>query len=97
LRPRKGTTISISQVIEIGRDVLYTTLLLALPALGVSLVVGLVISILQVITGIQEQTLSFVPRIVAVGIALVFTMAWSTQVATQFTVRLFSRLAEVTR
>jgi flagellar biosynthetic protein FliQ len=91
------TTISISQVIEIGRDTLYTALLLALPALGVSLAVGLLISILQVITSIQEQTLSFVPRIVAVGIVLVFTMAWSTQVAAQFTVRLFSRLAEVTR
>ena len=88
---------STSQVIEIGRDVLYTALLLALPALGVSLVVGLVISIVQVITSIQEQTLSFVPRIVAVGIVLVFTMAWSTQVAATFTVRLFSRLAEVTR
>jgi flagellar biosynthetic protein FliQ len=86
-----------SQVIEIGRDVLYTTLLLALPALGVSLVVGLVVSIVQVITSIQEQTLSFVPRIVAVGIVLVFTMAWSTQVAVQFTVRLLSRIAEVTR
>lgn len=87
----------VSQVIEIGRDVIYTTLLLTLPALAVSLAVGLVISIIQAVTSIQEQTLSFVPRIVAVGIVLVFTMAWSTQVATQFTVRLFSRLVEVTR
>jgi flagellar biosynthetic protein FliQ len=87
----------ISQVIQIGRDVLYTALLLALPALAVSLAVGLVISLVQVITSIQEQTLSFVPRIIAVAVVLVFTMAWSAQVAIQFTVRLFNGLAEVTR
>ena len=87
----------ISQVIQIGRDVLYTALLLALPALAVSLIVGLVISLVQVITSIQEQTLSFVPRIIAVAVVLVFTMAWSAQVAIQFTVRLFNGLAEVTR
>jgi len=88
---------SIAQVIQIGRDVLYTALLLALPALAVSLIVGLVISLVQVITSIQEQTLSFVPRIIAVAMVLVFSMAWSTQVAIQFTVRLFNGLAEVTR
>ncbi len=87
----------ISQVIAIGRDVLYTALLLALPALAVSLVVGLVISVIQVITSIQEQTLSFVPRIIGVAMVLVFTMAWSAQVAIQFTVRLLNGLAEVTR
>lgn len=87
----------ISQVIQIGRDVLYTALLLAMPALAVSLIVGLVVSLVQVITSIQEQTLSFVPRIIAVALVLVFSMAWSAQVAIQFTVRLFNGLAEVTR
>ena len=87
----------ISQVIQIGRDVLYTALLLAMPALAVSLIVGLVVSLIQVITSIQEQTLSFVPRIIAVAMVLVFSMAWSAQVAIQFTVRLFNGLAEVTR
>lgn len=88
---------SMTQVIEIGRDLLYTTLLLALPALGVSLLVGLVISILQAITSIQEQTLSFVPRIVAVGFVLVISMAWSMQVAVHFTLRMLIRLVEVTK
>ncbi len=88
---------SIAQVIELGRSVLYTALLLALPALAASLIVGLVISILQVITSIQEQTLSFVPRIIAVAMVLTFSMAWSAQVAIRFTVQLFNSLAEVTR
>lgn len=88
---------SIAQVIELGRSVLYTALLLALPALAASLIVGLVISILQVITSIQEQTLSFVPRIIAVAMVLTFSMAWSAQVAIRFTVQLLNGLAEVTR
>lgn len=82
---------------EIFQDLLYTTLLVALPSLAVSLLVGLLISILQTITSIQEQTLSFVPRIMAVGLVLIFTMAWSVQTVTQFTVRMLGHAVEVTR
>ena len=49
------------QVLEIGQDLLYTALLVALPTLLASLIVGLVFSILQTITSIQEQTLTFIP------------------------------------
>jgi flagellar biosynthetic protein FliQ len=86
--------VSIPQVLEIGRDLLYTALLISLPALGVSLVVGLLISLLQTITSIQEQTLSFVPRLVAVGLALVFTMAWTLQMAVHFTMRMLVHASE---
>jgi flagellar biosynthesis protein FliQ len=85
---------STAQVIEIGRDLFYTALLISLPALAVSLVVGLLISLLQTITSIQEQTLSFVPRIVAVGVALALTMAWTLQLAIHFTVRMLSVATE---
>ena len=84
---------SMEQVIEIGRDLLYTALLLALPALAVSLVVGLIISILQAITSLQEQTLSFVPRLLAVGLVLVLAMPWTMQVAVHFTMRMLERAA----
>jgi flagellar biosynthesis protein FliQ len=84
-----------AEVLEIGQDLIYTTLLLALPTLAVSLIVGLVFSILQTITSIQEQTLSFVPRLIAVGLVLVFTMTWSLQVAMHFTVRMLEHAAEV--
>ena len=86
---------SIPQVLEMSRDLMYTALLLALPALLASLIVGLVLSILQTITSIQEQTLTFVPRLVAVGLVLVFTMAWALQVAIGFTVRMLWQAAEV--
>ena len=58
-----------SLVVQLGRELLLTAMLLALPTVLVSLVVGLLISIFQTITSIQEQTLSFAPRILAVGVA----------------------------
>ncbi|HKI31548.1 MAG TPA: flagellar biosynthetic protein FliQ [Gemmataceae bacterium] len=87
---------NISQAIEIGRDLFYTTLLLALPALLTSLTVGLVVSILQTITSIQEQTLTFTPRLIGVGLALIFAMAWIMQTAVYFTVRMLAVAAGVT-
>ena len=86
----------VGQAIEIGRDLFYTVLLLALPALLTSLVVGLVISILQTITSIQEQTLTFTPRLIGVGLALIFTMAWLLQTAVHFAVRMLATAAGVT-
>ena len=86
-----------AQVVQMGRDLLMTALLLALPTLLVSLVVGLVISVFQAATSIQEQTLSFVPRMVAVGLVLVFTMPWTLQLAVHFTSRMLWQAAEVGR
>jgi flagellar biosynthesis protein FliQ len=84
-------------ILEIGRDLLTTTLLIAAPALIASLVVGLIVSILQTITSIQEQTLSFVPRLLAVGLVLVLTMAWTLQVAAHFTARMIEHATEALR
>jgi flagellar biosynthesis protein FliQ len=88
---------SVPQVLELSRDLLYTALLLALPALVVSLVVGLVISIFQAVTSIQEQTLSYVPRIAAVSLIILLTLAWSLQTAIHFTERMLWQAAEVTQ
>lgn len=86
---------STPEVIEIGRDLLFTALLLALPTLAVSLIVGLVVSVLQAATSIQEQTLNFVPRMLALGVVVLLTMPWSLQLATHFTVRMLWQAAEV--
>ena len=88
---------TLNQAIDIGRDLFYTVMLLALPALVVSLLVGLVISILQTITSIQEQTLTFTPRLIGVGLAIIFTMGWALQTAVAFTMRMLYFAAEVTR
>jgi flagellar biosynthetic protein FliQ len=97
LMAAEGTVMSTAEAIEMARDLLYTILLLALPSLVVSLAIGLLISVLQTITSIQEQTLTFVPRIVAVALVLVFTTAWSLERAVYFTVRMVNRATEVTR
>ena len=88
---------SAGEVMEVGRDLLYTAMLLALPALAASLLIGLFISILQTMTSIQEQTLSFVPRLIVVGLVLLVTLPFALQVATHFTMRMFTRAAEVRR
>ncbi|MGH7225870.1 MAG: flagellar biosynthetic protein FliQ [Gemmataceae bacterium] len=84
---------SVEQIIEIGRDLLYTALLLALPTLATSLLVGLCISVLQAMTSIQEQTLSFVPRLLAVGLVLVVATPWTLRIAIHFTMRMLERAA----
>ena len=70
----------IEQVIRMTQELFLVALLVALPALVVSLVVGLVVSIFQTVTSIQDQTLSYVPRIILVGLAIVVTytttVAW---------------------
>lgn len=83
-----------SQVVLIGRDLLLTALVLSLPTIAASLLVGLVVSILQTITSVQEQTLSFAPRIIAVGAVLILSLPWTIKVATGFTLRMVQRIVE---
>jgi len=85
------------QVLEISRDLFYTALLVALPALAVSLLVGLILSIFQTVTSLQDQTLSYVPRILIVGLVIILTLSFSLELATHFTVRMLYHAAEVTR
>ncbi len=85
------------EVTEVGRDLLITAMWLAGPAVLTSLLVGLLVSLLQTLTSIQEQTLSFAPRIVAVGAVLLLVLPWMLQMSTSFTVRMMTRMAEVTQ
>ena len=63
-------------VMQIARDAIEITLYLALPILGVGLVVGLLISVFQATTQIQEATLTFVPKLVVVLVSLLFLSPW---------------------
>ena len=81
--------------VAMGRDFFYHAVLLTLPALVISLVVGLAVSIFQAVTNIQEQTLSFAPRILALAGLFVVTMPWLLQMSIYFTVQMFSRAAQI--
>ena len=84
-------------VVEIGQDFLLTAMWLSGPAILVSLVVGLLISLAQTVTSVQEQTLSFAPRIVAVGAVMLLTLPWMLQQSSAFTMRMMERLLQVTQ
>lgn len=86
-----------SEVITIATDLLLTVIILSLPAVVTSLGVGLVISILQTMTSIQEQTMTFAPRIIAVAVVMIITMPWSLQTASAFTIRMVTRIAETAK
>ncbi len=86
---------SSSLMMELGRDLFQTALLVALPALLTALVVGFVVSLLQAITSIQDQALGHVPRLVAVGLVLVLTMGFTLQVAVAFSQRMIQHASRV--
>ncbi|HHX95893.1 MAG TPA: flagellar biosynthesis protein FliQ [Clostridia bacterium] len=83
-------------IIYIGKEAVYTILLLSGPLLGISLLVGLLISIFQATTQIQEQTLTFVPKIVAVFISLVVFGSWMLNLLVSFTLNLFTQIPNLT-
>ena len=76
-------------VVDLARNAVMLTLLLAGPLLMVALVVGLVVSVFQAVTQIQEQTLSFVPKLFAVGAAFLLALPWMLQMMVKYTTELF--------
>ncbi len=86
-----------NDVVYIGRQLLITSLLLVTPVVVVSLIVGLIISIGQTVTSIQEQTMTFAPKIVAVVAVLIAAMPWYLNVLTSFTTDVFTFLTRVTQ
>jgi flagellar biosynthesis protein FliQ len=68
-----------AEAIDLGRRALMITLTVSAPILFVGMAVGLVISILQAVTQVQEQTLSFVPKIIAMILAVGFLLPWIAQ------------------
>ena len=79
-------------VIELGQSAMKTTLLVAGPMLAAGMLVGLVISIFQAATHINEMTMTFVPKIVAVFITLVISLPWAISQLTRFTEGIFERI-----
>jgi len=79
-------------VIELGQHTLFTILLMCAPMLGIGLIVGLAVSVFQATTQIQEATLAFIPKIVAVFASIVIFGPWLLSVIINFTTRLFTNM-----
>ena len=75
---------------ELIRSTLLLVLLLAAPMLAAGLVVGIVVSLLQAVTQIQEQTLSFIPKIVAMVVVAIITLPWMSQHLLDFAREVFT-------
>lgn len=84
-------------IVDLAQNALLTALLVAAPMLGLSLLVGLTVSIFQATTQIQEQTLAFVPKIVAVLFAVVIFGSWMLKILIQFTTYYLQNLANFIR
>ncbi|MBM4165830.1 MAG: flagellar biosynthesis protein FliQ [Ignavibacteria bacterium] len=84
-------------VISLARDFFWTTILVGGPALVVSLVIGLLISVFQAATSIQEYTLTFVPKLIGIAIVMFFTLPWMLQVLITFTTNLFLKIPDLAR
>ena len=83
---------SIEFVTTFGREALLTVLIIASPLLGFALITGVLISIFQAVTQIQEMTLTFVPKIIAVLLAAIIFAPWMLRIIINFTSTLFMNL-----
>lgn len=83
-------------VLDIAREAIYSIVILSAPLLIVSLVVGLIISIFQTVTSIQEQTLTFVPKILAVFLAMLLVGSWMMNTMIEFIQDLWSNFSYYT-
>jgi flagellar biosynthetic protein FliQ len=84
-------------VMHLSTEALKTAALLSAPMLGSALAVGLIVSILQAITQINEQTLTFIPKMIVIGVVLLIAGPWMLDVMQGFTHMLFENLATYVR
>lgn len=80
---------SYALVTDLARNAIMVAMLIAAPLLLVALLVGLLVSILQTMTQVQEQTLSFVPKLLAVGATMLVALPWMLQLLVEYTANLF--------
>jgi flagellar biosynthetic protein FliQ len=83
--------------VQIIRTAIFHILLLAAPVLTTGLIVGLIVSIIQATTSIQEQTLTFVPKIAAILLSIFYFGPWMIRVLVQFTENLFASIPDMVR
>jgi flagellar biosynthetic protein FliQ len=79
-------------VVDLARQALWMTMLISGPLLAVGLLVGLVVGIFQAATSINEQTLSFIPKILAIGLTMALAGGWMINTMVDYTKSIFTRI-----
>lgn len=87
---------SLGDLVTLLRNGVFEILKLALPVLGAALIVGLIVAIFQATTSIQEQTLTFVPKLVAILVVLALLGSWMFSDMREYTIQLFSMIPDMT-
>jgi len=80
---------TVDQAMDVVRQALMVTLTVAAPILAAGLVIGLIVSILQAVTQVQEQTLSFVPKIFGMAVVAILIVPWAYVQIAEFATRMF--------
>lgn len=84
-------------IINLGQDALKTIAMLAAPLLISTLVIGLIVSVFQALTQINEATLTFVPKMIVIAIVLVLAGPWMVDLMKTYTINLFENMATIVR
>lgn len=88
---------NIEQSVQVLRELVSVSLLVSAPALIVSVVVGVAVSLVQAVTSIQESSLSFIPKVLALGTVIVATAPWIMKTLMNFTISYLNKLPEAVR
>ena len=81
-----------AEILGIAKDMMQVAMILSFPALFVSMIIGLMISIFQATTQINEMTLSFVPKLIAIAIVMILTAPWAMNILIDFTTRILKMI-----
>lgn len=79
-------------VVDFARRAMEVTIMVSAPMLGFGLIIGLTVSIFQAVTSIQEMTLTFIPKIIGVMVAIIIFLPWMMQIMISFTAGIFINL-----
>ena len=86
-----------SQAVDVARRAIEVAIMIALPLLWAALVVGLLVSIMQAVTQVNEMTLTFVPKLFVVGLVVMMLVPWILTVLTEFSAEVFAMLGDAPR
>lgn len=84
-------------ILKLGQDALRTTAMIAAPMLMGALVIGLIISILQAVTQINEATLTFIPKMIVIFVVVIIAGPWMLDVMSHYTIELYQNIATFVR
>jgi flagellar biosynthetic protein FliQ len=82
----------IATVIDLAREALWMTILISAPLLGVALIAGVLIGVIQAATSINEMTLSFIPKLAALALVIAIAGGWQIGIMVDYTRRIFERI-----